>query len=67
MKNQKNNASTIAGLIFVGCMFIGMGLGFLFDKLVIGLFIGMGTGFIGMAIAYGVFFKRNPQNETEKE
>ena len=33
-----------------GCMFIGMGIGFLIDFMVVGLMIGMGTGFLATAI-----------------
>jgi hypothetical protein len=36
------------GLVFVALMFIGMGIGMLFDKTEAGLFIGMGLGFLGM-------------------
>ena len=32
--------------IFVGCMFIGIGLGFLFEHIPAGTMIGMGVGFI---------------------
>ena len=46
--------STIAGLIFVGCMFIGLGLGFYFNMIPIGLFIGMGVGFVAMGITYAI-------------
>lgn len=52
--NKTKNTSTVAGLVFTGCMFIGMGLGFYFNEIVIGLFIGMGTGFIAMGIIYAL-------------
>ena len=32
--------------IFVGCMFVGTGLGFLIDNIPAGAMIGMGVGFI---------------------
>ena len=32
--------------IFVGFMFIGMGIGYLMNNLLVGMFIGMGFGFI---------------------
>lgn len=54
MDNKMKTTSTIAGLIFVGCMFIGLGLGFYFNMIPIGLFIGMGVGFIGMGIVYAI-------------
>jgi putative effector of murein hydrolase LrgA (UPF0299 family) len=55
MENKKINAQSIGGLIFAGCMFIGMGIGFYLNHLLPGIFIGMGVGFIGMGIAWGVF------------
>ena len=42
------------GQIFVGCMFVGMGIGFLVDHIPAGMFIGMGIGFIGKS-----FFKED--------
>lgn len=41
MKNSKSN-----GAIFAGFMFIGMGIGWLFGEIAIGMFIGMGVGFL---------------------
>jgi hypothetical protein len=46
MKSKKD----LGGLIFVGCMFAGMGFGYLMGHMVGGMFIGMGVGFIGRAI-----------------
>jgi len=37
-------------LILPGCMFVGMGIGFLFNVLQVGLFIGMGIGFISIGL-----------------
>ncbi|MBU2649669.1 MAG: hypothetical protein KKA81_01930 [Bacteroidetes bacterium] len=54
MENKKKNATFIGGLIFTGCMFIGIGLGFFYHNIVVGSLIGMGTGFIGMAVTYAV-------------
>lgn len=39
----------IAGALFVGCLFIGMGIGFFLGKLLPGMFIGMGIGFLTSA------------------
>ena len=43
MKNEKDKRGNY---IFVGCMFIGMGIGFLIDHFLVGMFIGMGIGFL---------------------
>lgn len=37
-------------LAFVGCLFIGTGIGMLFDKLTVGSTIGLGVGFLAMAV-----------------
>jgi len=44
------NKNKIAGMAFVGCMFVGMGLGYFFKEYNAGLFIGMGVGFVFSAI-----------------
>jgi hypothetical protein len=50
METQKNN-NRLGGAIFVGCMFIGMGIGMYFNRMTVGIMVGMGIGFIGSAIA----------------
>ena len=52
MAKKENKFDKASGVIFVGCMFIGMGVGFLLNHLVVGLFVGMGVGFLGMGIVY---------------
>ena len=47
-KNE-NGKNKITGALFVGCTFIGMGIGFLTHYLSAGLFIGMGVGFLASA------------------
>lgn len=49
-KDSKRTAQQAGGLLFVGCMFIGMGAGKYFGNMSIGLFGGMGLGFIMMAV-----------------
>ncbi len=47
--NNDGDKKKIAGALFVGCMFIGMGIGFLLHRMTAGLFIGMGIGFLASA------------------
>ncbi|ESU26258.1 hypothetical protein FLJC2902T_27380 [Flavobacterium limnosediminis JC2902] len=51
METQNQNKNKVAGAIFIGCMFLGMGLGMYFDKMTMGIMVGMGVGFIASAIA----------------
>ena len=44
MKNKKEDKR--GENIFLGCMFVGIGFGFLFDNITAGTMIGMGVGFI---------------------
>ncbi|MFC4736231.1 hypothetical protein ACFO4L_06475 [Bacillus daqingensis] len=45
------------GLFIPGGLFIGMGIGLLFDRPDVGLFIGLGIGFMSMPV-YTLFQKR---------
>jgi len=53
---ENNNTETqkttikVGGLLFVGCMFLGMAAGWYFGNMKIGMFSGMGLGFIMMAV-----------------
>jgi hypothetical protein len=38
-------------LLIPAGIFIGMGIGFLFDQLVGGIFLGLGLGFLGMFLS----------------
>ena len=46
-KRMKDN-STVGGVVFVGCMFIGLGIGILYNKTAVGVILGLGVGFIVM-------------------
>ncbi|MFC4817049.1 MULTISPECIES: hypothetical protein [unclassified Flavobacterium] len=51
MENQNNNLwSNIGSKVFIGCMFVGMGIGMCVDKIAVGTLIGMGVGFIASAL-----------------
>ena len=55
MDEKKQNSSTIAGVVFVGCFLIGLGLGILYNLTVVGLFLGMGVGFVSMGLIWAYF------------
>lgn len=50
MENQKNETNKISGIIFIGIMFIGIGIGKYIDNTTVGTLIGMGVGFLASAI-----------------
>jgi hypothetical protein len=52
---KRMHGSSIGSLIFVGCMFIGGGIGMIFHAVEIGGAIGMGVGFIAMGITWALF------------
>ena len=49
-KQKKKDAQKTGGLLFTGCMFIGMAAGWYFGHFTICMFTGMGLGFIMMAV-----------------
>lgn len=49
MSEEKKSGSSIAGLVFAGCMFIGAGIGMAMGAVQVGGAIGMGVGFLAMA------------------
>ncbi len=56
-EERRHKDRDLSGLLFVAFMFLGMGVGFLFDQVASGLFIGMGIGFLAMAVARARFGK----------
>ncbi|MBL4754957.1 MAG: hypothetical protein JKY52_15345 [Flavobacteriales bacterium] len=40
---------TVGGLLFVGCLFLGIGIGMYLEDVKIGTMIGLGVGFLVMA------------------
>ncbi len=50
-EKQEPRRSGISGLVFVGCLIIGIAVGILTDNTAVGVLGGLGVGFIAMAIA----------------
>lgn len=48
---QEPKRTGISGLVFVGCLMIGLAIGFLIGNIAAGVLGGLGVGFIAMAIA----------------
>ena len=54
--NKKDSFYTYIGsMVFVGCMFIGGGIGTLMDITAAGWQIGMGLGFIALGIIWAYY------------
>ncbi|MFH1503704.1 MAG: hypothetical protein ABIE36_03540 [Candidatus Diapherotrites archaeon] len=51
-KGKTKNKEDRGALFIPAGLFLGMGLGFLYDKLVEGLFIGLGVGFLLFALTH---------------
>jgi hypothetical protein len=53
MSNEKQEPSRkgISGLVFIGCLMLGLAIGLLTGNVAAGLIGGLGVGFLGMAIA----------------
>lgn len=65
MENKKNITSIIAGVVFVGFMFIGLGVGFLMHELVPGIMLGMGAGFLAMGVVYAIYRSKDKKESKE--
>jgi len=50
-EQQKPDRKGVSGLIFVGCLMLGLAIGFLIGNVAAGVLGGLGVGFIAMAIA----------------
>jgi hypothetical protein len=50
MEQIKEQNEIISWSAFLGCMFVGMGIGSFFHQTGVGLLIGMGAGYIAEAI-----------------
>jgi len=61
--DKKNKTSWMSSsMLLPGCMFVGMGIGMLYNALQIGLFIGMGVGFISIGLIKLLKEKESNQN-----
>ena len=47
---KTKNRREMGGLFIPACLFLGMGFGFVADKLVGGMFVGLGAGFLLFAL-----------------
>ncbi|MDW8035326.1 MAG: hypothetical protein RMI85_02585 [Candidatus Korarchaeum sp.] len=65
--SKRSGGKEFEGFLFVTFMFLGMGIGFLFDNIAPGLFIGMGLGFLAMALAEILIKKSAPLEEEVSE
>jgi len=50
-EKQESSRKGISGLVFVGCLMIGLAIGLLTGNMAVALLGGLGVGFIAMAIA----------------
>ena len=66
MENKKNTTSIIAGVVFVGFMFIDLGTGILYHKIPVGILLGMGCGFLAMGLIYALYRKKDKKEQDEK-
>jgi len=55
MEVKKISGTRIGGVVFFGCMFIGAGIGMLFNEQEIGGAFGMGVGSIAMGGIWAYF------------
>jgi predicted lipid-binding transport protein (Tim44 family) len=49
-EQQKPDRKGVSGLVFVGCLILGLAIGLLTGNVAVGLLGGLGVGFIAMAI-----------------
>lgn len=50
IEKQESRGKGMSGLVFVGCLLIGLAAGLYTGEVFIALLAGLGVGFIGMAI-----------------
>ena len=58
-ENEKNKiGNRIGGVVFVGCLMLGIGIGLIKHVVQIGALIGMGVGFIAMAAVWAYYGRK---------
>ena len=58
-ENEKNKIrNRIGGVVFVGCLMLGIGIGFIKYAVHIGAVIGLGVGFIAMAAVWAYYDRK---------
>jgi hypothetical protein len=55
MEVKKISGTKIGGVVFLGCLFLGGGIGMLFNAEEIGGAIGMGVGSIAMGVIWAYY------------
>ena len=50
-KNERTSNSGISGLVFVGCLMIGLAVGIFTNTVAVSILAGLGFGFIAMGVA----------------
>jgi uncharacterized membrane protein len=57
-KEKTKSGFSFSAMVFIGCMFIGGGIGMIFNRPEIGGSIGMGVGFIAMGAIWAFYKKK---------
>jgi hypothetical protein len=60
-EKQKSRKNEVGGLVFVGCLLIGLAVGFLLGNAAVGILGGLGVGFIALAIALASGGQESPK------
>jgi hypothetical protein len=58
---DKTNKTKAISFLVPGCMFIGIGIGFIFNAIAVGVMIGLGTGLLLTGIIE-IFNKKESEN-----
>jgi hypothetical protein len=53
-EKQETGQSGASGVVFVGCLILGIAVGLLLGNVVVGLLGGLGIGFIGLGVMRAV-------------